>query len=823
MTTDSPEQAEVVIVGGGVIGCSIAWHLTKLGITDVVLLERRKLTCGTTWHAAGLVTQLRATRRLTELARYTSDLFETLEAETGQATGFRRNGAVRVALTDGRFEELARSAAMARGFGLEAEVLTPGAAAERWPGLNLEGVVGATWVPRDGQVNPADVTQAYARGARSGGARITEDLPVTRILVENGRAVGVSTAKGIIRARHVVIAGGMWSRDLAAQAGVHLPLHAAEHFYAVTEAIPGLGRNLPVLFVADECAYYKEDAGKLLIGAFEPKAKPWGMAGIPEDFCFDALPPDLDHFAPVLERAVERVPQLASAGIQLFFNGPESFTPDNRFHLGEAAEVPGLWVASGFNSLGILSSGGVGWALSRWIRDGYPPVELADVDIRRVQPFQTNRRYLAERTSESLGLNFAMHWPSRQVETARGIRRSPWHDRLLGMGAWMTELAGWERPGFFVPGGDLAKSDPGYAWNRPGWFEETRTECHAVRDRVGLFDLTCFSKYVVSGRDACRVLNRLCARNIDVSPGRVVYTPMLNERGGIEADVTVIRLAESEFLVTSIAASQRRDHSWIRRHIPANALCQCQDMTSALPMLSLQGPHSRGLMEALTGEEMSLSAFPFATSREVELGYARVRATRLTYVGESGWELIFPAEFASHVFETILQVGSDFGLTPAGYFAMNSLRMEKAYRHWGHDIGEEDLPDAAGLGFAVDLQKVESFIGREAILRARSKGQSHRRLVSVRLVEPEAPFLHHHEPVLCNGRIVGNVTSGAWGHRLDASLALAWIDMGERISAVSLASHQFQIDIGTRMVPASLTLDAPYDPSNERVRGCLAP
>jgi 4-methylaminobutanoate oxidase (formaldehyde-forming) len=816
--TDLPSTAEVVIVGGGIAGCSIAWHLTKIGITDVVLVERRKLTSGTTWHAAGLVTQLRATRRLTELARYTSELFETLEVETGQATGFRRNGAVRLALTEGRFEELARSAAMARGFGLEAMVLSPGEAAERWPGLNVAGVVGATWVPRDGQVNPADVTQAYARGARDRGARIFEDCRVTRILTSKGRAEGVETAAGTIRARQIVIAGGMWSRDLAAKAGVHVPLHAAEHFYAVTEPVPGLGRNLPVLFVADECAYYKEDAGKLLIGAFEPKAKPWGMEGIPEDFCFDSLPPDLDHFSPVFERAIERVPALANAGIQLFFNGPESFTPDSRFHLGEAPALAGLWVASGFNSLGILSSGGVGWALSQWIRDGHPPVELADVDIRRVQPFQTNRRYLAERTSESLGLNFAMHWPSRQVETARGIRRSPWHDRLLAAGAWMTELAGWERPGFFAPGETVSPGDPGYSWNRPGWFDNTRAECFAVRDRVGLFDLTCFSKFAVTGRDACAVLNWLCARDIDVAPGRVVYTPMLNERGGIEADVTVSRLSAETFLVTSIAASQQRDLSWIRRHIPPDAHCQCNDMTSGLPILSLQGPGARALMEDLTGEDMSLASFPFATAREVEIGYARARATRLTYVGESGWELTVEAEFACHVFDAIVERGAAFGLAHAGYFAMNSLRMEKGYRHWGHDIGEEDLPAAAGLGFAVSTGKAGGFLGRDAVLRASEAGPPRRRLVSVRLTDTDAPFLHHHEPVISDGAMVGSISSGAWGHRVGASLGLAWIELPEGVSAKTLAARRFEVDAGLRVVNAELSLGGPYDPSNARIR-----
>ncbi|HSH43579.1 MAG TPA: FAD-dependent oxidoreductase, partial [Arenicellales bacterium] len=764
---DVPSRADVVIVGGGVAGCSIAYHLARLGIDDVVLCERKQLTCGTTWHAAGLVTQLRATRNMTELAKYTGELFGSLEAETGQATGFKQNGAVRLAKTEARFEELKRGVSMARNFGLEAHVLTPGEVTERWPLVDLTDIVGAIWMPRDGQINPADVTTAMAAGARQRGVRIFENTPVRRILVENGRAAGVELLNGEIRADKVVIAGGMWSRDFAARAGVSLPLHAAEHFYIVTEAIPDLPSGLPVLFVADECSYFKEDAGKLLLGCFEPEAKPWGRDGIPEDFCFDALPDDFDHFEPILDMAVKRVPALQSAGIQLFFNGPESFTPDNRYLLGETPEVRDLYCACGFNSVGILSSGGVGKALSEWIRDGHPPSDLADVDIRRMHPFQSNRRYLFDRTKESLGLLYQMHWPYRQYETARGARRSPFHDRLLEAGAFMTEAAGYERPGFFAGQGEAIE----YSFGHQSWFENAGAEALNTTRAVTLFDQSCFAEFRLEGRDACTVLNRICAGDVDVPPGRVVYTQWLNARGGIEADVTVTRLSETAYLIVTIVGSQTRDFAWLTRHIPDDAHAVATDVSSGFTMLALMGPRSRDLLQALSAEDLGNGAFPFATSREIEIGYARVRATRLTYVGELGWELYIPAEFAAHVFDRIVEAGPDFGLRHGGFFAVNSLRMEKGYRHWGHDIGEEDSPLEAGLGFAVSFDKPGGFIGRDALLRAKELGTPAKRLVQLRLQGGvEAPLVYHEEPIVRDGGIVGSVTSGGFGHRVGSSL-----------------------------------------------------
>jgi glycine cleavage system aminomethyltransferase T/glycine/D-amino acid oxidase-like deaminating enzyme len=811
------ERAAVVIVGGGVAGCSVAYHLARLGVQDVVLLERKKLTSGTTWHAAGIVTELRASHNMTQLAKYTSELYSRLESETGLATGLKRNGCLRVAKTQERWHEFKRGVSMARNFGIDGNVVGPDEIRERWPHLNMDGIVGGTWFPNDGQINPIDVTMAMAAGARKGGVRILEDTPVTRILVEAGRTVGVELGDRRIMADKVVIAGGMWSHGLARGAGVSIPLHAAEHFYIVTEPIAELRRDLPVLLVPDEYAYYKEDAGKILMGCFEPVAKPWGHKGIPDSFCFDSLPEDIDHFEPILDAATERVPLLGTAGIQLFFNGPESFTPDDRYLLGETPEVKGLFCICGFNSIGILSSGGAGRVLANWIKDGYAPMDVGDVDIRRMQPFQSNRSYLFDRTRESLGLLFQMHWPHRQYDTARGARRSPFHDRLLGAGAIMTEGAGHERPGLFRRDGVQEPLD--YAYGRPSWFDAVGAECRHTASAVSLFDQSCFAKFMVEGRDACAVLNRICAGDVDVAPGRLVYTQWLNPRGGIEADVTVSRLAENRFMVVTGPASQARDLAWLRRHMPDDARAHVADVSAGHPMLALMGPRARDLLQALSDEDVSDAAFPFGTWREIEIGYARVLALRVTYVGELGWELYIPADFAQGVFDRILAAGAAVDLGHAGYFAIGSLRMEKGYRHWGHDIGDEDTPLEAGLGFAVAWDKPGGFIGREALLRQREAGPPRRRLVQIRLEGGDkAPLLHHNEPILKNGQMIGAVTTGAWGHRISASLAMGYVRCEAGVDAAWLQTGGFEVEVACERFPAEARLGAWYDPGNGRVR-----
>ena len=818
MSKSLPARADVVIVGGGIVGASIAYHLAKLGIKNTVLLERKQLTCGTTWHAAGLVGQLRASRNLTELAKYTTGLFEGLEKETGQATGFKQNGSVSVALTEGRFEELKRGASMAKSFGLEVNVVSVGEIKERLPHYNLDGAVGGVFLPKDGQVNPIDVTQALAAGARMNGAKVFENSKVTRILTRDGKAVGVETTDGTIHADKVVIAAGMWSREIGRSIGVNIPLHAAEHFYIVTEPIEELPRNMPVVRVPDECTYYKEDAGKLLIGAFEPVAKPWGTEGIAEDHSFETLPEDMDHFEPILNDAVVRVPLLEKAGIALFFNGPESFTPDDRYYLGEAPELKNLYVATGFNSIGIQSSGGAGLVLSQWIKNGHPPMDVSGVDIRRIHPFQSVRQYVHDRTVESLGLLYAMHWPYRQVETARGVRRSAIHDKLVALGACMGEVNGWERPNWYAPRGVEAKYE--YSYGRQNWWPYADAEAKALQSKVVMFDQSSFSKYLVQGRDAAKVLNRISANDVDVEEGRIVYTQWCNERGGIEADLTVTRLAPDKFMVVTGCAPQTRDFAWLKAHTPDDAHCIAADVTSGLPMFALMGPNSRPLLQKLSGMDLSNAAFPFGTSKEMEIGYARVRASRITYVGELGWELYIPTEFASHVFERILAAGAEFGLTLAGMHTMNNCRVEKAYRHWGHDISDEDTPVEAGLGFVVAWDKPSGFIGKDALLKQRERKTQPKRLICLALADgsDKAPMMYHEEPIYRDGVIVGSTTSGAWGHRINASLGMGYVKNDAGVSKEWVEAGKWEVEIAWMRYPAKVQLQSFYDPKGERIK-----
>jgi 4-methylaminobutanoate oxidase (formaldehyde-forming) len=822
--TDLPGSTRVVIVGGGIVGCSIAYHLALRGVTDVVLLERSELTSGTTWHAAGLVGQLRATHNLTRLAQYTTELFATLEADTGQSTGFQTRGSVAVATNAERFEELRRGASMARVFGLPVEVIGADDLARLVPLARTDDVVGGVHLPGDGVTNPVDTTRAFAKGARDRGVVIAEHTPVTRILVEDDRAAGVEYLRDgelrQLRADVVVNAAGMWARELGAAIGVNVPLHAAEHFYIVTEPVEGLSPTMPVLRDQDARAYVKAEAGKLLVGWFEPVAKPWGMprrdgGGIPVDFSFGTLPADLDHIAPLLEAAVHRVPVLEEVGIQLFFNGPESFTPDDRYLLGETPEVAGLFVACGFNSIGIQSSGGAGKVLADWIVDGRPPMDLWDVDVRRMMPFQSNPTYLHDRTVETLGLLYDMHWPFRQPATARGVRRSVLHDRLAARGACFGETAGWERANWFAPEGVEPVYE--YSYGRQNWFEHSAAEHRAVREAVGIFDQSSFATYVVQGADAERVLDHVCANDISVPVGRIVYTQWLNNSGGIEADLTVTRLAEDRFLVVTAAATQVRDLAWLRAHVPADARCTVEDVSSAYAVISVMGPRSRELLEPLTLARLDNDAFPFGTSREIDLGYARVRASRITYVGELGWELYVPTEFATGVFDVLVEAGASVGARLCGYHALNSLRMEKAYRHWGHDITPDDTPLEAGLGFAVAWDKPGGFLGRDALLRQRESGVR-RRLVALRLHDDDT-LMYHNEPIWRDGVIVGSTTSGMYGHTIGAPLALGWVANPDGIADPDyVESGTYEVEVACERIPVTISLAPFYDPRSTRVR-----
>ncbi|MEL6283864.1 MAG: FAD-dependent oxidoreductase [Pseudomonadota bacterium] len=815
-----PTKARAVIVGGGVSGCSVAYHLAKLGWTDIVLLERKQLTCGTTWHAAGLIGQLRASQNMTRLAKYSADLYVKLEEETGVATGMKQNGSLTVALTEARKEEIYRQAAMARAFDVDAREISPEEAKEFYPHLNIEGVVGAVHLPLDGQSDPANIALALAKGARQRGAQIVEGVKVTGVRQANGRVTGVAWEKdgeqGQIDADVVVNCAGMWARDFGAMSGVNVPLHACEHFYIVSEPIKDL-TQLPVLRVPDECAYYKEDAGKMMLGAFEPKSKPWpalgDKRGIPEDFCFDQLPEDFDHFEPILEMAVNRMPMLAEAGIHTFFNGPESFTPDDRYYLGEAPELKGYYVACGYNSIGIVSSGGAGMALAQWIEDGEPPFDLWEVDIRRAQPFQSNRTYLRERVSETLGLLYADHYPYRQPETARGVRRSALHEHLKARGACFGETAGWERANWYAKPGQNAEYE--YSWGRQNWFENSAEEHRAVREAVGMYDMSSFGKIRAEGPDAEALLNRICGAQMAVPVGKIAYTQFLNEKGGIESDVTVTRLAEDVYVIVTPAATVVRDMAWLKRQV-GDARVVFTDVTSGEGVLAVMGPNSRALLSTVSPNDFSNDAHPFGWARPIEIGMGLARAHRVTYVGELGWEIYAPTDQIAHVFETLEQAGADHGLKLCGMHMMDSCRIEKAFRHFGHDITDEDHVLEAGLGFAVKTDKPD-FIGRDAVLRKKEAGVS-RRMLQFRLTEPE-PLLYHNEPVLRDGEIVGYLSSGNYGHTLGAAIGMGYVPCAQPgESAQSLLGSTYEIDIAGTRVRAEASLKPMYDPKSERVK-----
>jgi heterotetrameric sarcosine oxidase gamma subunit len=823
---DLPSRARVVIIGGGVIGTSVAYHLTAMGCSDVLLLEQGQLSCGTTWHAAGLVGQLRASESGTRLVQYSTELYARLAAETGLSTGFRRCGGIIVARTGDRMVQLRRTAAVAAAFGLDCEIITPGRAREMYPVMAVSDLVGAIWLPDDGKANPTDLTYALAKGARAGGATIRERTRVTGILTADGAVTGVATDQGDVGAEIVVNCAGQWAKQVGGWCGVTVPLHSCEHFYVVSDQIDGVHRDLPVLRDPDGYTYFKEEVGGLVVGGFEPDAKPWvAPDAIPHPFEFQLLAEDWDHFSLLMENALLRIPALGHTGIKKFYNGPESFTPDNQFILGEAPECKNFFVGAGFNSVGIATAGGAGRALAEWILTGDPGLDLIANDIRRFARFNGNNAWLRDRVGEVLGLHYAIPWPNRELATARPFRRSPVHHLLAQANACFGSRMGWERPNFFAPPGEAPVI--GYSWDAPNWLPWVAAEQRATRGGVAVFDQTSFSKYLLTGPGGEQVLQWLCTADLAVAPGRTVYTGMLNERGTYESDLTVTRLSADEFLLVSSAATTERDKDHIARRMPRGARASLVDVTSAYAVFGVMGPRSRELLGSLSTADLSDPGFPFGTSREIDLGYYTVRATRITYVGELGWELYVPAEFAVGVYQDLMAAGAAFGVVDAGYYAIESMRLEKGYRAFGRELTPDFGPVEAGLLFACKLGTDISFLGREAVEKAKAEGPR-RKLVSLVLDVPATgpgsaagPLMWGGELVLRDGVAVGQVMSGAWGETLGASVGLAYLrhPAADVVTPGYLRAGSYQVNIGGDRYPATVHLRPPYDPAGSRVRG----
>jgi 4-methylaminobutanoate oxidase (formaldehyde-forming) len=807
----------VVIVGGGIIGCSVAYHLAHLGWKDVVLLEKDRLTSGTTWHAAGLmVTFGSLSETSTEMRRYTRDLFTRLEAETGQATGFKPIGFIEAAADPDRLEEYRRVAAFNRWCGVDVQELSPGEVENLFPLADVHDVLAGFYVADDGVVSPVDATLALAKGARMQGATILENTPATGVFKHDGRVTGVRTARGDIEAEYVVNCAGMWARQFGAMAGVNIPNQAAEHYYLITEAVDGISPDMPV-FEDPSChAYYREEVGGLMIGLFEPVCAPWMVGGVPEDFSFGEIEPDWDRMGPYVEKAMSRVPVSMETGIRKFFCGPESFTPDLSPIVGEAPELENYFVAAGLNSIGILTGGGLGRIVAHWIINGRPDADVTGMNIDRLHRFQCTPDYRRERTVESLGMVYQCHYPTRSLLTARGAKTSPIHDRLAACGAYFKDVSGWEGADWYAPEGVEPRVEK-LSWGRQNWFPYWEAEHRACRQGVILMDMSFMSKFLVQGRDAGRSLNFISANDVDGDSGVITYTQWLNERGTLEADLTVTKLDDEKYMVVVTDTMHRHAETWMRHHIPRDAHAFVTDVTSGFGQINIQGPRSRELMQRLTEADMSNEAFPFRTAREIEIGYARLLCVRITYLGELGYELYVPAEQATHVYDRIVEAGKVLDLRHAGLKALASLRMEKGYRDYGHDIDNTDDPYEAGLGFFVSLDKPGGFIGRDAVVKKKEAGPPHRRLVHVLVKDPE-PFLFHAEIVYRNGEPVGDVRAGSYGHTLGGAVGLGMVEAGEPVTSEYLAQGAWEVDIAGTRYPAEVSLRAMYDPRSERVR-----
>lgn len=815
--TSVPAHARVVVVGGGVIGTSVAYHLALMGWKDIVLLERDRVTSGTTWHAAGLmVTFGSLSETSTEIRKYTRDLYSRLEAETGQATGFSPIGFIEVAADKGRLEEYRRISTFNRYCGVDVQEISPREVQDLFPLARVDDLEAGFYVKADGRVNPVDVTMALAKGARQRGVKIYEGVPATGVLHKRGHVTGVQTPLGDIHAEVVVNCTGMWARQFGAMAGVTIPNQAAEHYYLITEAIKDLPQGMPVLEDPAAYGYYRQEGAGLMVGLFEPVCAPWRIEGIPEDFSFGDLPPDWDRMTPFLERAMSRIPVTAEVGMKQFFCGPESFTPDLAPIVGEAPELKGYFVAAGLNSIGILTGGGMGRVLAHWIINGTPDVDVTGFNIDRVHAYQGNPEYRRERTVEVLGQVYACHYPYKALKTARDAKKSPFHDRLAAAGAYFADVSGWESPAWYGTPGQ--QPDPGpLTWDRPTWWPQWAAEHRATREGVIVMDMSFMGKFLVQGRDAGRCLDHISGNHVDGAAGMITYTQWLNAKGLLEADLTVTKLADEKFLVVVTDTMVRHAETSMRRHIPDDAHAFVTDVTGAYGQLNLQGPRSRELLQALTSADLSNEAFPFRAAREIDIGFARVLCVRITYLGELGYELYIPAEQATHVYDRIVAAGAAFGLKHAGLRALGSLRMEKGYRDYGHDIDNTDDPYEVGLGFALDLNKAGGFIGKDAVLARKAKGPLQRRLCQVQVLDPQ-PQMFHGEVVFRDGAMVGYVRAASYGHTIGGAVGLAMIEPKVVVDAAYLEGGKWEVEIAGKRYPCKASLRPLYDPTMARIK-----